>query len=374
VRDSLSALIDHDHLLQPETLPSYLIERHLLSPRLVVQSDLKITDYSSRNRNFLVTSRRGPNFFLKQGVRVDAISTLSREALFYQRLGSRSGGLSQFLPGFVCYDQDRAVLILEAPRDVETLASYHARENRFGRSLGVPIGTALGRLHRVDSPTELGSGGNASLRAPWIQSIRPDRLPTYDVSPANDQILKIVHGNAELISQFQSLFEEPITTTLVHNDLKSANLLISRRSTRARIVDWELAGIGDPCWDVGSVFADVVSWWLATAPISGKTDPSHVPGLARYPLTRNGAFLRSFWEAYVRARVISAELATQTLVRSVRCAAARLVQTAFESSQFQIKITACSVCLLQLSANIFRRPHEASIQLLGLSLPVRGGD
>jgi hypothetical protein len=54
------------------------------------------------------------------------------------------------------------------------------------------------------------------------------------------------------------------------------------------------------------------------------------------------------------------------LRRSVRYAAARLVQSAFERTQNSAWITSDVICLLQLSLNILQQPADAAATLLGI--------
>jgi hypothetical protein len=55
-------------------------------------------------------------------------------------------------------------------------------------------------------------------------------------------------------------------------------------------------------------------------------------------------------------------------MRATRYSAARLIQTAFEQMQMSIQIMGNTICLLQLSLNILRRPQETIVHLLGIPL------
>jgi len=142
--------------------------------------------------------------------------------------------------------------------------------------------------------------------------------------------------------------------------------------TRLKIVDWELARLGDPCWDVGSVFANYLSFWLFSIPITGEDPPDRFMDLARYPLERMQPAIRSFWQSYVRTMELDAATSDDWLLCAVKYGAARLVQTAYEQMQMSIHLTGNVVCLLQLSLNILQRPREAMVHLLGLPLGQAG--
>jgi hypothetical protein len=58
----------------------------------------------------------------------------------------------------------------------------------------------------------------------------------------------------ELEPDFRELHEQWRPDTIVHYDLRDDNILFPRgpgRECPVRLIDWELAGFGDPCYDVG---------------------------------------------------------------------------------------------------------------------------
>ena len=76
--------------------------------------------------------------------------------------------------------------------------------------------------------------------------------------------------------------------------------------------------------------------------------------------------IRAFWHAYLRGMRLQPKVSQRQLLRAVRYASARLIQTCFEYLQTATTLTGNVVCLLQLSLNIAKRPSEAAVHLLGL--------
>ena len=141
-----------------------------------------------------------------------------------------------------------------------------------------------------------------------------------------------------------------------------------RRGAGLKLVDWELASVGDPCWDIGSVFNDYLSFWLLSVPVTGQELSEESLALARYPLDKMQPAIGAFWAAYIRRMGLDAGTADEWLVRSVQFAAARLLQTAFEQMQMATQLTGNVVFFLQVSLNMLQRPLEAAISLLGVPL------
>ena len=177
----------------------------------------------------------------------------------------------------------------------------------------------------------------------------------------------------ELWQRLDELRQDWRGEALIHYDGKWDNWLVlaepaPRRTTRLKMVDWEFAGLGDPCWDIGTVFMDYLSFWLLSIPITGEAPPERFMELSRYPLERMQPALRAFWQAYVQHVSLDATTSYHWLLRAVKYGAARLVQIGFEQMQTSMQLTGPIVCLLQLSLNILRRPHEAAVYLLGIPL------
>lgn len=365
-------------MLTQHEVVSYLLERKLISTESIVGSDLLVADVSRRNRNFKVISDRGPCYLLKQGVGVDGVATVAHEALVYQHLQTvaESDQFSGYLPRYYEYDPKEQILILEMLRSAQDLREYQARRRYFSTLLAAALGNALGTLHRLTKVQGAQDKNKAMpVQPPWILSIhRPSIEALRDLSGANVQLIKTLQYSTELCQILDALREAWKPSAIVHQDIKWDNCLVfarpgSKRKTRLKLVDWELASLGDPCWDVGSVFNDYLSFWLFSMPITGESPPNRFMELSRYPLENMQPAIRSFWKAYVQRMGLDAATAYLWLLSAVRYAAAKMIQTGFEHMQRSVQLTSNVVSLLQLSLNVVQRPQEALVHLLGI--PIR---
>jgi Phosphotransferase enzyme family len=368
-------------LTQDEITP-YLLERKLVSAESIVEGDLAVVDASRRNRNFKVLSERGPSYLLKQGLGPEGRATVAHEAAVYDLLSRAeddSGGLNNgYLPRCYAYDTKEHVLVLELLRDAQDLGEYHTRRGRFSVRVAAAMGDALAWLH---DPKRIGANGLGKASpfsgAPaWPLTIhRPDLGIFRNASNAIIDLVGIVQGSTELCRLLDELRAGWKNEALIHRDVKWENYIVparpsSRRNAGLKIVDWELADVGDPWWDVGSVFGSYLSFWLLSIPITGEAPPERFMELARYPLEKMHPAICAFWQSYTRHRNLDADWATQYLLRAVKYGAARLLQTGFEYSQGSLHLQGNILCLVQLSMNIMLRPHEAAVHLLGIPLHV----
>jgi thiamine kinase-like enzyme len=356
----------------------YVLDRQLMRAASVVSGQYWVTDVSRRHRNFTVTTDND-GFFLKQGVSQAKAVAIRREAEIYRLLhnGAATDAFARYLPRLISYDERQHVLVLERIENARNLREYHSRQGRFPLIVARMMGETLGVLHRQTNETtsECITSGSADLPPPWILSLHRPGLGMFrEASGANLELIKIVQQFPRFGELLDELRDEWQHTALIHHDLKWDNCLfrtgrVRKNESNLKIIDWELAGIGDPCWDVGSVFNDYLNFWLRSIPATGEMAPADFLNLARYPLEKMHPALHAFWSSYKEQMQLDGPTEQQWQTRSVRYAAARLLQTAFEQMQVSAYLTGNVICSLQVSLNMLERPDEAAIRLLGLPPP-----
>ncbi len=363
-------------LSQRQVVP-YLLQRNLLSPAHIVAGGVLVTDISRRHHNYKVTAGDGCGYVVKQGVGHDRTAALEREAAVYALLTASSTGNSAFgryLPRCYAYDADEHILVLELVEGAQNLREYHQR-GHFAPTLARHLGTALGTLHQLapDGARDEAAGHDVLDQPPWILSVHRATLQfLQECSSANIELVQIVQQFPLFCDLLDALRGEWRAAALIHRDIRWDNCLVfgrfpTARMSRLKLVDWESAGLGDPTWDVASVFSDFLSYWLFSIPVTGELPPDRFLALARYPLERMQPALNAFWLAYVQRMSLDCATADRRLVCACRYMAARLLQTAFEQMQVSMQLTGNVVCMLQLSFNILQRPQESSVQLLGIA-------
>jgi Phosphotransferase enzyme family len=239
----------------------------------------------------------------------ELVGNLRQELAAYHLAGSRPG-LAAAMPECLHADPRAQVLVLGAVTPGTTLreAAHHRRT--------LPAGAArLGRLvagwHR--STRGLPAGVLPAER-PWVLDIL---TPGRWRPPVADELL--VHGKIrrELRQRFSALSEVLQPSCLVHGDLKWDNCLVEGRDG-VRVIDWEMAAVGDPAWDVAGILQDHLVFGRATAsPVQ--------PADLRAQVREAGAELLSTYLA-------AADLpdCAGFSDRAARLTGARLVQSALE--------------------------------------------
>lgn len=359
-------------MLAQSDVARYLLRQGLITAKSIVDGNLTVVEMSRRNQNWKVIDEGGTSYFLKQGIGPNKAETVAHEATVYQLFSAdpRNASRCRHLPRFVDFDNEHRLLIVELLSGAQDFREYHAK-GRFSTALAGALGRALSEVHRGTVPDN-SVQSRMKARLPWVLGLhRPDLAIFRDASNANLQLIRILQNTEGFPQALNRLRRQWKVDGLIHNDIKWDNCLALRkphptRKPEIRIVDWEFAGLGDRCWDAGSVLSNYLSFWLLSIPITGAEPPDRFLDLARYPLESMQPALRAYWRAYAEGMDLANDEATEWLLRSVSYAGARLVQTGFEQMQFSARLTGNLVCLLQLSLNILQRPHEAAVQLLGI--------
>ncbi|HEU4807418.1 MAG TPA: phosphotransferase, partial [Homoserinimonas sp.] len=254
------------------------------------------------------------------------------------------------------------------------LREVHLARGGFSRRYASEVGRALASLHSIPltSGDRLPDGPEAHGTPPWILSL--DAVPLRilrELSLANHEHIRMIQASAGVAGLLHRAASSWDPTALCHNDVRWDNCVIapapgSLRARRLSIVDWELASVGDPCWDVGCFFAEYIAYWASSlAPAGGLEIEPDVVGVPSVPIALMQPAISSFWGSYVRHSGATANR-PRLLVQAVQLMGVRLLQTALEQGQRNIQPTGVSVTLVQLGLNVLESPEESALGLLGL--------
>lgn len=361
-------------MLSVDDVAPFLLERRLLEERPIVAGDVLVVQVPRRNHNFKVISERGAGYFLKQGLGADRIRSVTHEAHVYRWFESLPTFriLERFLPTCCLYDSKECTLVLALVEGSQSLDEYHRRRRRLPRALGSVLGEALGSLHHLTrSPTALDEPEGPGRATRFLRLHRPNFDEFVGASSGILELIRTIQRSPELCRLLDRLAEDWREDAVIHGDVRWDNCHVIESPVRGggfgiKFVDWETAGVGDPCLDVGTVFSQCLVFWLLSTPLTRTTPPETFARLSRFPLRSMQPAIRSFWRSYIREMKLDAAARGEWLAKSMRYAGARLVQTAYEQMQEAGRVTADVIYLLQLSLNVLERPLEAAVQLLGI--------
>lgn len=335
-----------------------LLAAGVITRGAIVDGDVVIAPLAGRMTSVLVEDARGPGRFVKLAVDDESRLTLGREADLLAGLAEDPAG-SLVGPRLLCTDGARGLLVTEAVaggRSIRDLVTDPAKGGRIGESLGA----TLARLHQIVPPAGLG------------RALPPLALecahPTLDaVADADDLTLALfaeVRRCPGLPEAIETLASEWQPRALIHSDLTWRNILGSDDPRSLTLVDWELGGLGDPDWDLGSAFGSLLVDWLDSILAGPGVPVSALAQHAGLPLERLWPAAGGLWAAYVEGRRVAASDRPVRLGRSMRFAAIRLLQAVHEGSA---RAGSEPLRNVHLAANLMAQPLEGARALLGLT-------
>jgi aminoglycoside phosphotransferase (APT) family kinase protein len=337
-------------VLAQSQVAHYLVALGLVNPGTVVGERLTVLDASRRNSVFVVSTPE-TTFVVKQAGH-GCERTLAHEAEVL-----RAVARLRIAPELVHYDAAAVRLVLRSPAG----AVAWGDQRRVPRLAAAALGRALATIHAaaLDVPTPAGVDRLWGLPEPPLERLR-------DMSDGALGLLAAIQGSCELCDRLHALRETAAGAGFVHGDLRWENSLAvpapgSTRRSRVLLIDWELAGAGDPAIDVGTALAEYLRLWVDSVPLADPADPARLLRHARFPLERLRPAMQALWSGYRRA-------ATRPIAlrRVVEMAAVRLLEAGLEQAHELGSPSFDGRRLLQLADNLLRTPEHAAWSLLGL--------
>jgi Ser/Thr protein kinase RdoA (MazF antagonist) len=324
----------------------YLAGRRFTDFQPVVDGTFTVRNLSRRNRNFRA-SCGSREFLIKQAKKWDVSgrSSLEREALLCRlaKIDARFAPLRCLTPESYSYDPANSILIFEFLPGESPLS---VAPNRFAPEAGRLVGATMARFHQ-------------DMCRPEFAELYPQDPPGFlyihrwntgglTEQPGQRELVRLVKRHGGFAAALEAIEAEWHPHSMIHGDWKLDNCLVGAHADRIHVVDWELAGWGDPAWDVATLLQSYWNLWLG--------DPEEHPIATIQPV------LRAFLEGYGAAM---GRVMPELRARAIRLAAARMLQSAWESLQKAERISGLAVRLAQASLNILTRPEWAAGELLG---------
>ncbi len=353
----------------------YLLSLGFLDLPSLVRHGLQVEEVPGRNRNFRVLGGPARNFFLKQAPRGEtgADGPLAVEAALYDWVSTdaRAAALRPVFPHRRHYDSERSILVLDLveaahPQVLEAEASpdYLAAARRL-------VATALAACHALPVPRGIGIGVELPDVAPWVFDLaRPAPASLRELAPAQLSVIQAIQSQPGAVAALDQLRDEWRPTRLVHGDFKWSNVLVhvdhAGIPVGLLLLDWEMAQLGDPAWDVGAVLHAFIAEAVLGLELTDGTSPEAAAGLLGTLLSRLLPAHRDFWSGYLGAARLTDVEAEALLHRLTPHVAARLLKSAYEWSQAEVRMPRSAAAILQLGINMLLSPSAAREVVLGL--------
>jgi aminoglycoside phosphotransferase (APT) family kinase protein len=350
--------------LDSRTVVDYLLERGAIDPGDVLDRSLTVVDRSRRNTCFAVSRDDRPGLFVKQPRLDDPHESpgLLRDATL-AAAGESSAVLALLAPQLRFYDPRNRVLVVELLAGAEELSAHALRAGGVAPAIAGALGRAVGRLHAAVPADVAGAQtGRATASILWFGQTPDERLPRQ--TPAIAALRDAARHDPDLSRGLAELREEWRSDAFVHGDLKWENVMVTPEPEPVvHLVDWETSGAGDAAWDVGGLLHAYLRMWVTSLPRDALRPDAAAPAGGE-AIAAAAPSIRALWSGYRAAAEPGRP--GPFLLRAVRYAGARMLQTAYESAAYARGLSPQAVAFAQLAANVMARPAQAARALFSL--------
>ncbi len=276
--------------LTDASLPDYLV-------RLGVVADaagITVEPAGDGNINWVRRARdaNGPSWIVKQArpslERFPEYQAPTERIVFEHRYYEKTRDLpgAGICPHVIAFDEAERVLILEDAGAVPRLDEVLARgEQPLGvlEALGAFLGAVHAATRQPGLASEFANDGMRRLHGEHIFDL-PFRANEFPLPPEVNERAVAIQGDTALVEIAAAAYRRYLEPrgALVHADVQGGNVLLGGRGTK--LLDAEIAHVGDPAFDVGTLAAHVL-----------------LPAVAARDAGRGVAGVRAVWRAYVAA-------------------------------------------------------------------------
>ena len=218
---------------------------------------LRIDATSSSHTLSRVTAPDGRCVVVKQVPQYAAARQRSlMSEMFVYRLARWMAEIARAVPNLVFIDEGRHVIVVDALATGIRWPDPATRAAISSPEVCSQLGAVLAGVHRATADMAMWpSPAVGVLGLPMsIAEASAER-------PANTQaLMRFIAEDPELSTMLNTGAADYTAQCVIHGDLRQENWLIDDReqSGMLKIFDWELAGSGDPAWDLGSLVAEAV--------------------------------------------------------------------------------------------------------------------
>lgn len=361
-------------LLASDVAP-FLLSRDLLTQRDVAGDRLRVREVRRRNRSFRVSGIDGPGLFIKQvaASAPDLAGSIGREAALH-RLAETVPALAALRGATVRlrrFEEGRQALIFDLFAEAETLDARYRRTGRMDVDILSLLGAGLAGIHAEAEPSAamIGAQIAAQRLPPWILTIGRRDVPLFGAGGA--QLVAMIRATPSMVQGLEGALSRWQPRTLIQGDMKWDNILVRQGAAGApdlRIVDWELADIGDPLWDVAGVLSGFyASWLVEDGRMPWMADPNTPPRapepVPMEPLTAMFPAMAGFWQAATGGRWQADDGGLRAIAPYL---GARLLQSAMESTFTSPTVPPLAAELTNLAGLAFSDADRFMVEFMGV--------
>lgn len=351
--------------LTKKNITHYLLDRGFLNGESFISGDYMLSQTMSRNCIFRIEQQKTNGLFVKQLINQDSTNSylIQKDATSHYLIHESDlyKETSSHIPSYHGYDPTHNILVTEYFANTKNIHEVIYQDKALSKSHAEKMASILASFH-FDITKEI--KGNTSLQffnkqIPWILNM--GNLNNSDPKEIKNSVVLEIHKHQELVKKIDKVASQWETYSLIHGDIKWMNFIVMPNDD-VKLIDWEIADLGDPLWDVAGVFQSYFSSWVLSFNNQSTQQHQKIEGTEFITFDAILPVIKIFWNQYAELQKFSTEENKEKLVKTLSYTAVRMIQTAFENNMAQTQILPNSVRILQFCDNVLSDTEKIAKQ------------
>jgi len=358
--------------LSPETIYQYLHKRQIIDEDAVVKGNFMVHPVNTRNNIMKIVLNVDNSLFVKQtksDIVSDGLFQREIQANYFIKNNKEFASIATCVPLLLDHDDENNVIITELLYDAKNLYEHYMLTKNFDLNLAREQASILYKCHTIpEKETDISMFPKL---LPWVLQLdKHEAHQFFTNNPASLEIIKLIKDNQLLLSELVKLANSWQYTHLIHGDIKWINFLATANENgfAQKLIDWELADIGDPLWDVAGIMQSYITTWLLGFD-NNKPHSQELPEYMKfYDIKNMQPSAQAFLYQYANLHNYSETESSAFFIRVIQFTAARIIQTSVEGITYNTKIEANNMRCIQLAFNVLKDPRHALAELFNIKL------
>ena len=377
-------------LLSSQNVFEYLIEQSICTQSEKDLSKVELKD--GKNFNLLLKLQDERKLLVKQerhnqeGKTAGEFLNEWRIQEFLQRFTELSY-ISPLISEVLHFDANYSIIVFNYLNDYCDLTDFYIEKNSFPTAIATSVGAIVATIHRATldrqeykdffshNPEDVLIDQAPNLIR-GLERIGPEVFGRVPVDGLNFLALYQRYDSlGKAIAELMAAFEP---CCLTHNDLKLNNILLHNDWEQAiskaelssnsiiRLIDWEHCSWGDPAFDLGTIIASYLQFWLDSLVVSKYININESLRLAMIPLEQIQPSIVALTQAYLNNFSEIVERRPDFLRRVVQYSGLALIHRIQAMLQYKKSFGNMGICTLQVAKALLCRPEESIATVCGM--------
>lgn len=340
--------------LTKKNITPYLLDKGFLNPEWFISGSYSLTQTMSRNSIFKIQHKDSTGLFIKQLITQDSTNNylMQKDATSHYLIHQLDlyKETVQYIPQYYGYDPNHQILVTEYYTNTKNIHEQTFISKELSVDYAKKIAEILASFHfdiraHIDKEPSLQFFSSV---LPWILNM--DNLQATNKG-LDHCVIKEIHSHPQLVKKIENLASQWQRTSLIHGDIKWMNFIVMPDKKEIKLIDWEIADIGDPLWDVAGAFQSYFSSWVMSF---NNENQIHIKSEGTEFITIESItkVVGVLWDNYAKALNFTPQQKEDSLLKTLAYMGVRMIQTALESNFSKEKLSANTVRIIQFCDHI----------------------